>query len=922
MSGIKKITDEVKSAVAKSVEPMKQLTTQAKSMANKSSTSISKVKQQVSEYKKNLNDTKLTIKELRDEAGKLETKGIDPYSVLSTKDSFRLLGAQMMETIPIIADIGKALKDNLDGKYGDSLLMKFKELGAVDSIKFIGNELTNTIPIVKDFKKALQENLEGKYGDSLLMKIRDIGIQAKESANKIKTNLGTAFDNVKSKVQDKIYPILSLVKNFGSVAKNTFQRVSLNIKESANTTGTPLNKIKTLINHIKNIGKESDKTKKKTNTFGNTLGKTFSNGISSIKKFALGLLSVRTAFSVVSKAMQSYLSYDTQLSDSIQNCWNVLGSLLAPILEVVVSLFSKAVSYVNAFVQALTGINLVARANSKAIDSQAKSTKKLSDTQSSLDEFHTVNTDSGSGSDNKAITVEPVDMDKMDFLFDWIDKAKKFLITIFDPLKQAWENKGKGVIDSLKNAFNGVKNLGISVFSSILDVWTNGTGQKIIENYLERITICFNIVGELAQALSNAWNNAGNGTAIIQAIADIFISLQDIINSIADSLLNWVMSDNFQTALNLVVQVLSDLFGYAQEIASWVATMYETYLAPVVDKILDCVSKIIIAIGSVWEFLKPVIDTIIDTIMNILEPVIDGLCGIIGGIIDTLSGVADFITGVFTGDWNKAWEGIKAFLGGIIDAIASLFSGLFNTIGAIFKGAWDIIVSIWSVVSTWFNDKVIKPLANLFSGIWNTLKNGAQNAWNGIKNIFSSVATFFKNIFSNAWNGVKNVFSSGGKIFGGIKDGIFNAFKSVVNTLIAGINKVVSIPFNAINTALKTVRDISFLGIEPFKGLIKLINVPQIPSLATGAVLDSETIVRVAEYSNAKSNPEIVSPKDMMKETMKEALEESNHNNSKQQVDVNITGKLTAEGDDLVYVYDKNKKDKGYDGGKNPSFAY
>lgn len=45
-------------------------------------------------------------------------------------------------------------------------------------------------------------------------------------------------------------------------------------------------------------------------------------------------------------------------------------------------------------------------------------------------------------------------------------------------------------------------------------------------------------------------------------------------------------------------------------------------------------------------------------------------------------------------------------------------------------------------------------------------------------------------------------------------------------------------------------------------------------------------------------------------------------NNTSQKVDVNITGKLTADGDDLVYVYDKNKKDKGYDGGKNPSFAY
>lgn len=805
MSGIKKITDEVKSAVAKSVEPMKNLTTQAKDIASKSASSVSQMKAQMKGYSNSIQET---------------------------------------------------------AKQQEYLKSKIEDLKYLLSQADMGFEVGDTLKIEADIEKL----------ENRLKKLQNQGRNTGEE-------ISSAFDKIKAKIK---------------------------------SAGT----------HIASLGSKFKATLSSSKGLGKSFTSTFNNGIKSIKRFAMGLLSVRTAVSMVSKAMQSYLSYDTQLSNSIQNCWNVLGSLLAPILEFVISLFSKAVSYVNAFVEALTGINLVARANKKALDSQAKSTKKLSDTQSSLDEFHTVSTDTGSGNDNKPITVEPVDMDKLDFLFDWIDKAKKLLATLFDPIKEAWDNKGKAFIDSLKNAFEGIKSLGIAVFSSIFEVWTNGTGQKIVENILEMWTNVFNIVGALSQALANAWNNAGNGTAIIQAIADIFIGIQDIVNSIANSLLNWVMSDNFQSALNVVLGILADLFGYAQEIMAWVVTMYETYLAPVVDKVLDCISRIIIAIGSVWEFLKPIIDTIIDVIMNVLEPVIDGLCGIIGGIIDALSGVMDFITGVFTGDWSKAWEGLKTFLGGIIDAVASLFTGLFNTIRAIFKGAWDIIVSIWSVVSTWFNNAVIKPLANLFNGIWNTMKNGAQNAWNGIKNIFSSVATFFKNIFGNAWNGVKNIFSSGGRIFSGIKDGIFNAFRSVVNTLIAGINKVVSIPFNAINGALKTVRDISFLGIEPFKGLIKLVNVPQIPSLETGGVLDKETIVRVAEYSNARSNPEIVSPRDMMKETMKEALEESNMNNASQKVDVNITGKLTADGDDLVYVYDKNKKDKGYDGGKNPSFAY
>lgn len=805
MSGIKKITDEVKSAVAKSVEPMKNLTNQAKSMASKSASSVSQMKAQMKSYSG-------SIQETAKQQDYLKTKIEDLKGLLAKAD----MGFEVGDTMKIEADI---------------------------------------------------ERLENR--------LRKLQSQAQNMGNET----SSIFDKIKAKV-----------KSAGS------QIASLGSKFKSTLTGS------------KNLGK--------------SFTSTFNNGIKSIKKFALGLLSVRTAVSMVSKAMQSYLSYDTQLANSVQNCWNVLGSLLAPVLEFVISLFSKAVSYVNAFVQALTGINLVARANKKAIDSQTKSTKKLSEAQSSLDEFHTINDDKGSGDDKKPITVEPVDMSKLDFLFDWIEKAKQLLATLFDPIKQAWESKGQAFIDSLKNAFEGIKNLGIAVFSSIFEIWTNGTGQKYVENQLQLFTNLFNIVGAFSKTLSNAWKNAGNGTRIIQSIADIFISIQALCMSISNSLLNWVMSDNFQNALNVVIGILADLFGYAQEIIAWVVTMYDTYLAPVVDKILDCISKIIIAIGSIWEFLKPLVDNAVNVVMNILEPIIAGLCGFIGGIVDALIGVADFITGVFTGDWEKAWNGIKEFFGGIIDAIKSVFIGAINTIIAYFQGAWSQIQAIWSVVSSWFDNAVIKPIANLFNGIWNTLKNGAQNAWEGIKNIFSSVATFFKDIFGNAWNGVKNIFSSGGKVFSGIKDGIFNAFRSVVNTLIAGINKVVSIPFKAINSALKTVRDISFLGISPFEGLIKLIDVPQIPSLASGGVLDTETIVRVAEYSNAKSNPEIVSPRDMMKETMKEAIEESGVNNQSQKLELEVTGETRIDGDDIVVVYDKAKNNKGYDGGKNPSFAY
>mgnify|MGYP000113860874 FL=1 len=48
-----------------------------------------------------------------------------------------------------------------------------------------------------------------------------------------------------------------------------------------------------------------------------------------------------------------------------------------------------------------------------------------------------------------------------------------------------------------------------------------------------------------------------------------------------------------------------------------------------------------------------------------------------------------------------------------------------------------------------------------------------------------------------------------GAVFDGIKDGILNGLKAVVNAIIKGINKVIKIPFDGINSALKSIKKVS-----------------------------------------------------------------------------------------------------------------
>lgn len=276
-----------------------------------------------------------------------------------------------------------------------------------------------------------------------------------------------------------------------------------------------------------------------------------------------------------------------------------------------------------------------------------------------------------------------------------------------------------------------------------------------------------------------------------------------------------------------------------------------------------------------------------------------GIGLIIAGIVTLVQGIINFINDPSWSNFAVILQGLALILAGVAIAMLAvnaanpvawilLAIAVVTTLVTLIIKYWDEICNIFGKVGQWFYDNVITPVADFFVGMWNGLVDGAAAAWNGIKDVFSTVASFFKNIFSNAWNAVKKVFSVGGKIFDGIKDGIIDGFKAIVNAIIGGINKVVAIPFNGINGALRKIRDISFLGISPFKGLIKEISVPQIPQLATGAVIPPRQKF-LAMLGDQKHGTNIEAPLETIKQANREVMQEfmgafSNLNNDEKEI--------------------------------------
>ena len=190
---------------------------------------------------------------------------------------------------------------------------------------------------------------------------------------------------------------------------------------------------------------------------------------------------------------------------------------------------------------------------------------------------------------------------------------------------------------------------------------------------------------------------------------------------------------------------------------------------------------------------------------------------------------------------------------------------------AIITGAWiPLLIAAMAAAVVWIVAKWTS-IKDWFSGLWEKIASGAVAAWDGIKNAFKSVPEWFQRKFRDAWQKVKDVFSTGGRIWSGIKEGIENTFRTVVNAIIRGMNTIIAVPFNKINSMLNTIRNASFLGISPFQNMwgVNPLPVPQIPMLARGAVIPANRKF-LAVLGDQQNGNNLEAPESLLRKIVRE----------------------------------------------------
>ena len=406
------------------------------------------------------------------------------------------------------------------------------------------------------------------------------------------------------------------------------------------------------------------------------------------------------------------------------------------------------------------------------------------------------------------------------------------------------------ILGIFMNAAMGVYEISAKLGRDVLDLIT----RPFIDNQEAFKTTIDGLLGVVAESLASIKqivdDTVGKANEVYDAsIKPLFESLASGISSIVGTLL-----EAYNTHILPVLQGLQDRIG----------PLISEHIQPAIDKGVELIGIIANAVRDIWEqTLQPFITWFIENIAPYIAAGLQAagdafmlvyavIADTVGWIFEALGGLIEFIAGVFTADWSRAWEGIKTFFSGIWEAIKTLLTGaweyiqltistrieaarviietVWNAVQTIFTTVWEAIksfmVAIWegikSAVSTAITavqttiTNVLNAIKTTITNIWNSVKSATTDAWNGVKsgvsnaingakNTVSTVTNSIKTTATNAWNALKNTTST---VWNGIKSAVstsINSAKSAVSTTVNSIKSTVSTVFNSVKSTVTTI---------------------------------------------------------------------------------------------------------------------
>lgn len=149
---------------------------------------------------------------------------------------------------------------------------------------------------------------------------------------------------------------------------------------------------------------------------------------------------------------------------------------------------------------------------------------------------------------------------------------------------------------------------------------------------------------------------------IIDDIINLFKKLWKSIEPLITKMLNWLM-DLWDSALS---DILQNVLNIVENLIEAAQTIYTNFISPIVDFLVS--------------ILGPTFAYVFEQIWNNVSFAFNMIASIVKTIIGVFNGLIEFITGVFTLNWRKAWQGIQDIFGSIFEGLKELFIAPINWI--------------------------------------------------------------------------------------------------------------------------------------------------------------------------------------------------------------------------------------------------
>lgn len=583
---------------------------------------------------------------------------------------------------------------------------------------------------------------------------------------------------------------------------------------------------------------------KANENFVKSLSKSTSNIASKIKQIGLSLLGTRSIFTATRKAVSEYMAMDAELTKYITNNWRALGAQLAPAIEYVAYLFKQFVRVIYSVILALTGIDLIARANAKAMAGWGRAAKDTLGNLQKFDDLNVVEFPKGSGGDDNAlIDLQTIDLTPIQKIIDWVRKLR-------DEIKEAWssgqwegvgavlseglnaaikavdfdwlEEKFKGVAEKFGDFLHGaVTNFDWETFggqlsrqlsfiprliSTALDEipWAEfGEGlNKALSNFDAAMIIdsIFGAIGSLITGLQTALLKIDGkviGKKISDGIISVLSNISTIISKIDWSALGTMIHDViinidwkgiWDAVVNLLKEAFSGLDDFFDGLFGVDSSNWDALMAAVVGVgVAFATYKIVESFSTISKLLKgDAIAKFVEGLSGMAVPLayLISIGLVIAGIYLVIQGIKDILEGDIWVGIQKVLLGISVILMGIALAIGSipvLIAAAVALVLAIITGLVKAIVDHW--------DEIKETFSNLWKGItdgWNKAKDSVKNAFSSMKTSAKDGLDSIKNKFSEWGDGLKKWWND--KVWSEVKK-IPSGLKGIVDDAIGFVKK-------------------------------------------------------------------------------------------------------------------------------------